>query len=517
MQKDTKTIEEASTSLLTSVFKSEKTIDSQLPVVFKSGYKLEEFNTKCQCCSANLKGNQFKGSIFKVAKNSRFECWSVDKIDNTQGDESNVEKIMIDAVGFCPQCSVYTPCQVHVEDKGLSEEEALAREKMLMEKRKERKHKSFLGLTIQRMDNVKSQRNRAVKTDKKIHDAALNNLGVETGKKIETTKLEQVAKKGVANVLLNSQPSNIKTKEFLKSSTVAKQSLVESRVEKILSRENNDIGKTDNITDINAIARHNLQEATQSGSKAAQAFQVGAMLSQAVIVNPASSYTPNKSVLKENTREVVSEPVQSNQANTKTPKLAFLSRSNINLENAGAPSIASQQLHSVMGHQENNETRSVSLLRSHKNKLESNLLGEELDISKGHLEQEPTFEDIDMLAVTEKPVVRRDSRGVRGSSTSVAAKIEPRKTYVQSSGTFGEKITQVVFGFFGLFSNGYQKLKLKKESRKNDILKGHSHKAEKSHGRESAKNRLDSLRQAKEFERTQVKAKAKKHNHDSFR
>lgn len=511
MQKDTKTIEEASTSLLTSVFKSEKTIDSQLPVVFKSGYKLEEFNTKCQCCSANLKGNQFKGSIFKVAKNSRFECWSVDKIDNTQGDESNVEKIMIDAVGFCPQCSVYTPCQVHVEDKGLSEEEALAREKMLMEKRKERKHKSFLGLTIQRMDNVKSQRNRAVKTDKKIHDAALNNLGVDTGKKIETNKLEQVAKKGVANVLVNSQTTPIKTKEFLKSSTVAKQSLVESRVEKILSRENHDIGKTDNITDINAIARHNLQEATQSGSKATQAFQVGAMLSQAVIVNPASSYTPNKSALKENIREVVSEPKQDIQSNAKIPKLAFLSRTNINLENTETPSIASQQLHSAMGHGEDNETKSVSLLRSHKNKLEKNLLNEE---------QEPTFDNLDnldMLELRDKPVVRRDSRGIKGSSTSVAAKIEPRKKYVQSSGTFGEKLTQVVSGFFGLFSNGYHKLKLKQESRKNDILKGHSHKAEKSHGRESAKSRLDSLRQAKEFDRTPVKAKVKKHNHDSFR
>lgn len=54
MQKDVvKTIEDSSNSLLMSVFKKENPIDSQLPIVFKSGYKLEEFSTKCHCCSAN--------------------------------------------------------------------------------------------------------------------------------------------------------------------------------------------------------------------------------------------------------------------------------------------------------------------------------------------------------------------------------------------------------------------------------------------------------------------------------
>lgn len=529
MQKDVvKIIEDSSTSLLMSVFKKESTIDSQLPIVFKSGYKLEEFGTKCHCCSANLKGTLFKGSIFKVEKNSRFECWSVDKIDKDNSEDSDLEKIMIDAVGFCPQCSVYTPCQIHVEDKGLSEEESLVRAKLLEDKRKEKRSKSFLGLSIEKIDGIKSQRSRISKT-KKLQETAIGATS-DSSKKLETSKLSQLAKDGVGSEAISkkqilSATATIKKKEFVKQTTPFQKTLVDSRVEEIIKKQEEieSFGKIDeNITDLNAISRINTQNAVMSGSKSADAYKVGAILAQPASANIQPSSTPTKRPAQLSTvnAEAVNVAVKKSE-----PKLGFLARNN--------QSIASQKLQDAMM----TEQASPVFTRKHAEQLNSVtstepeakqnplLRGARASVEMSRVE--PTCDDFDSGLLNDSPVqetmpVRRDSRGLRFSSTSVAAKIEKPKTYVQSSGSLAEKLTSGLRNVIGMFGNMIATIKEKQENKKNDILKNVSYKADNK-SNQAARARLQFLRegtegQEKEFVRKpSVKAKPKKHNHDSFR
>lgn len=461
-------IEDASNSLLISVFKSEKTIDSQLPIFFKSGYTLEDFHTKCHSCSAHLKGNQFKGSIFQVAKNSRFECWSLDKIDSSSSDSVKLEKIMIDAVGFCPQCSVYTPCQVHVEDKGLSEEEAQAREKIIEAQREERKNKSFFGLKLKNIDPVKSQRTRILNASK------LN--------KIEEAKtIINKDSLNVENTITKNKQENIK-------------SPLQNHIEKALYEEKQNIGKIDeNITDINIVSRHNLAEAIKKGGKTLDAYNA---IAKAVPM-PTQSKDNNIKTNSSNGILIPASPVSQSFQNE--PKLNFLNSQNIRLNITNKEILGSFGELSLESQSniENGKQGSVLFIRGNKDKDLKIELEQEKKI-------EPYMDDVD------KVMNRRDSRGVQGSSTSAAVKIETKKTYIQSSGTVREKIIY-------FFSNIYSLIKNSKENRKNDILKNYNYKAEKLQGRDSARTRLESLRQNEEFARKSLpKVKAKKHNHDSF-
>lgn len=158
---------ENNNNLLVSVFKNENTIDSQLPIKFKSGYKLKNFETKCNCCSATLTGDLVKGSVFKTEETSRFEFWKAEILDKKNvedeleaADDNALENVMIDAVGFCPQCEAYTHCRIHVKDKGLTPEEAQEKERLLDLQRKANAKKSKFGLSLEMWNTAKSMKKK---------------------------------------------------------------------------------------------------------------------------------------------------------------------------------------------------------------------------------------------------------------------------------------------------------------------------------------------------------------------
>lgn len=462
MQKDN--VQNENPNVLVNVFKSEKPIDSQLPIVFKSGYTFETFETKCQCCSATLTGDLVRGSLFKIEGNSRFDYWATESI-NSENKNEGFNKIMVDAVGYCPQCCSYTPCQIHVDDKGLTPEEAEERERQFQIQQK-RKGKSFFGLNVETTSKAKSMKSKR------------DQEAVEAKKRAE----EQ----------LRLQENNEKAKKAEKKPTPLK-GLIERD-------EPSTVGMIgENMRDMNEVVRQHQQEAIQKNSKAAQAFNIAASNTETVIV---------KEPRLETTRELNNNTGKTTKVEAKVEPVSAIS----------------QKLHDVINKdiaEDNNEKLLTRRAKEQAEKMKMRpakkaVVAEDTESShniflRGNRQsvepQEPVLE-------MDEPLVRQ-----RDTSGYVKKSRPEKKKYVQSSGSMTERMSTSLRNLVGIFGDVLKVLQEKRDSKKNDILKNYKYVKPTGNGRSSAADRLKALRDenAEFTHQKPVKAKVKKHNHDSFK
>lgn len=476
MQKDN--VKSETTNLLVNVFKIEKPIDSQLPIVFKSGYTFDKFETKCDCCSATLKGEFVRGSLFKIEGNSRFDYWATEAI-NSDNKNEGFDKIMVDAVGYCPQCVSYTPCQIHIDDKGLTPEEAEARELQLQSQKKAKQSKSFFGLNVEKTSQAKSMK-----------------------RKRELADLE--AKKKAEEVLRKEEEQAKKVQEAIKTKTV-----VSSKPFNIIE-QSSDVGLiSENMRDMNIVVRQKKNEAINKGSKSQEAMEFAAATAEAVVIKE-QSLEISRRVKNLAPIDKVDEPKQDVlPIATKIKEVIQMDVEKVQEESELARKAREQ----------------AERLKARKNaKAKEDKVAEHKEV-QNDVKSAPDYTLSNMVLrgnseakLKEKPV-EQEVRYVRDTSSYVKVTRPEKKKYVQSSGKFTEKIAISFKNIFGIFGDVLSAIQTKSESNKNNILKDYKYVKPTHSGRLSAAERLKALREnSEEFNhKPVVKAKPKKHNHDSFR
>lgn len=472
MQKDN--VKNETTNLLVNVFKIEKPIDSQLPIVFKSGYTFDKFETKCDCCSATLKGEFVRGSLFKIEGNSRFDYWATETI-NSDNKNEGFDKIMVDAVGYCPQCFSYTPCQIHIDDKGLTPEEAEARELQLQSQKKARQSKSFFGLNIEKTSQAKSMK-----------------------RKRELADLE--AKRKVEEILRKEEEQAKKIQEAIKTKTV-----VSSTPVNIVEPSSNVGFISENMRDMNVVVRQKKNEAIIKGSKSQEAMEFAAATAEAVVIKE-QSLEISRRVKNLAPLDKVDEPKQDSiPIAAKIKEVIQMDVEKVQEESELARKAREQ----------------AEKLKARKNsKAKEDKVSENKDV-QNDLKAVPdyTLSNMVLRGNREEKPVEQEVKYVRDTSSYVKVTRPEKKKYVQSSGKFTEKIAISFKNIFGIFGDVLSAIKTKSESNKNNILKDYKYVKPTHSGRLSAAERLKALREnSEEFNhKPVVKAKPKKHNHDSFR
>lgn len=476
MQKDN--VKNETTNLLVNVFKIEKPIESQLPIVFKSGYTFDKFETKCDCCSATLKGEFVRGSLFKIEGNSRFEYWATEPI-NSENKNEGFDKIMVDAVGYCPQCVSYTPCQIHIDDKGLSPEEAEARELQIQSQKKSRQGKSFFGLNIEKTSQAKSMKN---KRDKEILEAKKKAEEMLRQEEAEEKRLQEEIKK---KTILAPKPA-----------------------------QNNDADSvvgviSENMLDMNEVVRHRKNEAIVKGSKAKEAMEFAAATAEAIVVKEPTLDISRRvrNLAPIDATPIVEAEKEVSPISQKLQEVIKVDMEALQNESALAKK-AREQAEKLKARRMQQATQQES---SSTSVSSAPVLEKETDVPQMILRgnRQPQKE---IVPEVEKPMVRDTSSYVKVSRPQ-------KKKYVQSSGSLTEKVAITFKNVFGIFGDVLNAIRSKRESKKNDILKNYKYVKPASGGGVSAADRLRALRENnEEFTRKPVvKIKSKKHNHDSFR
>lgn len=478
MQKDN--VKNETTNLLVNVFKIEKPIDSQLPIVFKSGYTFDNFETKCDCCSATLKGEFVRGSLFKIEGNSRFDYWATEAI-NSDNKNEGFDKIMVDAVGYCPQCVSYTPCQIHIDDKGLSPEEAEARELQLQSQKKARQSKSFFGLNVEKTSQAKSMKRKRELADLEARKKADENLRREQE---EAKKVQEAIK---TKTVVSSVPVNV----------------IEPSSKVGLINEN--------MRDMNLVVRQKKNEAIVKGSKSKEAMEFAAATAEAVVIKEQSLEISRR---VQNLAPIDKEDDVQQEVAPIAKKVQEVIQ--MDVENVQAESDLAKKA------REQAEKLKARKKAKPKDKEDTNVISKEVQ-NDVKVVPDYTLSNMVLRGNNEEKLevkpVEQEVKYVRDTSSYVKVKRPEKKKYVQSSGSFTEKIAVSFKNIFGIFGDVLNAIQTKNESKKNNILKNYKYVKPSDTGRMSAADRLKALREnSGEFNhKPVVKSKAKKHNHDSFR
>lgn len=495
-------------SILVGIFNKEKTISSQLPIVFKSGYKFHEgdFESKCDCCSADLKGNLLKGSIFSIEDNDRFDFWAASPISEaTKELNDGYEKVLIDAVGFCPQCAVYSPYQLQVFDKGLSESEALARQKVLDEQKKN-KNKLFNGINILSINKNKSMREKNEKEKDEIKRKTQ-----EMRKKMSTKESSVVS--------VSSNPTKKQT----------------SVISEILQEKSHSSSNNSNTVDMNLVSKAKTKELVDGGRNiqdiltsnetvlgTLRTSDIGKDFNKSLpplgterrgeikSINdlckiPASVPTSSMSAASQKLKEVVTTDDKMYEAEDKSTK-GFLSRRAQKQAELmkRRPSTVSTEVE-----KESFTIKSVDAnLLNHTNQVNKIEALDQPELltthnSKTYVEEENSYVNKELNFSVDKDSIKNNQKG---------------KSYVQSNGGVLENVSSFFARCLNACTKAVENFKIKRNLKKDDILKGYKYTKPTVKGGSSARDRLVLLRENNnEFVRPSTKVKARKHNHDSFK